>query len=98
MPCMRAVQEDFSEFYKTINEDDEVRLPREYPDRATSRGSDFDEMDNVNSLGALKPTPIGSAAVFLDLVVSCPNTARMLAPSVGLNLAMMKEKRNSAAS
>src|SRR5258708_27287032 len=59
------------------------------------RGSGFDEMGNVSSLGALKPPPIGSAAVFLDLVISCPSTARMLAPSVGLTLVMMKQKRNS---
>jgi hypothetical protein len=38
-------------------------LPREYPGtRAMRRGSGFCEMGNVSSLGALKPTPIGSAA------------------------------------
>jgi hypothetical protein len=51
--------------------------------KAIRRGSGFDEMGKVSSLGAFKPTPIGSAAVFLDLVISCPNTARMIASSVG---------------
>jgi hypothetical protein len=39
-------------------------------------------MGNVSSSGALKPTPIVSAAVFLDLAISYPNTARMIASSV----------------
>src|SRR6266702_3649939 len=50
--------------------------------RAMRRGSGFDEMDNVSSLGVLKPTPIGSAAAFLDLVISCRNTASPIAAKV----------------
>ncbi|MCC8962634.1 hypothetical protein H8A95_10015 [Bradyrhizobium sp. Pear76] len=46
-------------------------------------------MDNVSSLGPSNPISIGSAPAFMDLLIACPNAARMIASSVPLTLELM---------